>query len=53
MASDLKEVILMSMIEDHARRGRRQAQKEGVEALEAAGVLDELYAVIDSGELDM
>lgn len=32
------------------REQRRREQREGVEALEASGALDELYALIDAGE---
>lgn len=43
----------MSMIVNHARDERSHAQREGVQALEAAGVLDELYAAIDAGEIEL
>ena len=33
------------------REQRRREQREGVEALEASGALDELYALIDAGEV--
>jgi len=42
---------LMTMIDDQTREERRQAQREGVEALEASGALDDLYAMIDAGEV--
>lgn len=41
----------MTMIDKQAREERRRAQREGVEALEASGALDELYAMIDSGQV--
>ena len=41
----------MTMIDDQTREERRQAQREGVEALEASGALDDLYAMIDAGEV--
>jgi len=33
------------------REERRRVQREGVEALESSGALDELYAMIDAGEV--
>jgi hypothetical protein len=33
------------------REQRRREQREGVEALEASGALDELYSLIDAGEV--
>ncbi len=39
----------MTMIDKQAREERRRAQREGVEALEASGALDDLYAMIDAG----
>lgn len=41
----------MTMIDKRAREERRRAQCEGVEALEASGALDALYAKIDAGEV--
>ena len=41
----------MSMIDKQSRDERRRAQREGVEALEASGALDDLYARIDAGEV--
>lgn len=41
----------MTMIDKEAREERRRAQAEGVEALEASGVLDDLYAKIDAGQV--
>src|SRR5450756_335875 len=41
----------MTMIDDQTREERRRAQREGVEALEASGALDDLYAMIDAGEV--
>lgn len=38
----------MTMID---KQERRRVQREGVEALEASGALDELYAMIDSGQV--
>lgn len=43
----------MNMIDKQAREDRRLAQKEGVAALEASGALDELYARIDAGEVQL
>ena len=39
------------MIDKQFREDRRRAQREGVEALEASGALDDLYARIDAGEV--
>jgi len=41
----------MSMIDKQTRDERRRSQTEGVEALEASGALDDLYAKIDAGEV--
>ena len=41
----------MTMIDKQEREERRRAQREGVEALEASGALDDLYAMIDSGQV--
>ena len=41
----------MSMIDKQSRDERRRAQRAGVEALEASGALDDLYARIDAGEV--
>ena len=35
------------------REERRRAQRAGVEALESSGALDELYAMIDAGEVQL
>jgi putative transposase len=35
------------------REERRRAQRAGVEALEASGALDELYSMIDAGEVQL
>lgn len=35
------------MMDSHDREDRRRVQREGVAALEASGVLDDLYARID------
>lgn len=43
----------MTMIDDQAREDRRRAQREGVKALEASGVLDDVYAMIDAGEVQL
>nr|WP_017202781.1 IS256 family transposase [Microbacterium barkeri] len=43
----------MTMIDKQARDERRRAQREGVDALEASGVLDDLYAKIDAGEVTL
>lgn len=43
----------MSMIDKEARAERRREQAEGVKALEASGVLDELYAMIDAGQVQL
>ena len=40
------------VIDKQVRRDRRRAQAEGVKALEASGVLDDLYARIDAGEVE-
>jgi transposase-like protein len=41
----------MTMIGKQERQERRQAQAVGVAALDASGVLDDLYAKIDAGEV--
>jgi putative transposase len=41
----------MTMIDGQAREERRREQREGVEALEASGALDDLYAMIDAGQV--
>lgn len=43
----------MSMMDKEDRQERRRVQREGVAALEAWGVLDELYARIDAGEIQL
>ncbi len=43
----------MTMTSRQDREDRRRAQAEGVKALEAAGVLDELYAQIDAGQIQL
>ena len=43
----------MTMIDKQEREERRRAQREGVEALEASGALDDLYAKIDAGEVQL
>src|ERR1700744_5249300 len=41
----------MAMVDKQMRDERRREQREGVEALEASGALDGLYAMIDRGEV--
>ena len=41
----------MTMVDKQTREERRREQREGVEALEASGALDGLYAMIDAGEV--
>ncbi len=41
----------MTMIDRPEREDRRRVQREGVKALEASGALDDLYAMIDAGEV--
>ena len=41
----------MTMVDKHTREERRRVQREGVEALEASGALDDLYAMIDADEV--
>jgi putative transposase len=41
----------MTVIDEQASENRRRAQCEGVEALEASGALDDLYVLIDAGEV--
>ena len=43
----------MTMIDKPDREERRRAQREGVAALEASGVLDDLYARIDAGQIQL
>ncbi|BCT74174.1 hypothetical protein SCMU_39100 [Sinomonas cyclohexanicum] len=43
----------MSMVSKEERQERRRAQREGVEALEASGALDELYSMIDAGQVQL
>ena len=43
----------MTMIDKQGREERRRAQQAGVEALEASGALDELYAQIDAGQVQL
>lgn len=43
----------MSMTYESDREDRRREQRQGVEALEAAGVLDDLYAAIDAGQVQL
>lgn len=41
------------MIDKQDREDRRRAQREGVGVLEASGVLNDLYARIDAGEIQL
>jgi len=41
------------MTYERDREDRRCEQRQGVESLEAAGVLDDLYAAIDAGEVQL
>ena len=43
----------MTVIDTLDREDRRRAQREGVSALEASGALDDLYARIDAGEVQL
>ena len=43
----------MTMIDKQDREDRRRAQAEGVAALEASGALDDLYARIDAGDVQL
>lgn len=43
----------MTVIDKLDREDRRRAQREGVAALEATGALDDLYARIDAGEVQL
>ena len=43
----------MSMTYESDREDRRREQRQGVEALEAAGVFDDLYAAIDAGQVQL
>ena len=43
----------MTVIDRQDREERRRVQREGVEALEASGALDGLYAMIDAGEVQL
>ena len=43
----------MTMTTKEDREDRRRAQREGVAALEASGALDDLYARIDAGEVQL
>jgi putative transposase len=49
----IESETLMTMIDKQAREERRRAQQAGVEALEASGALDELYAQIDAGQVQL
>jgi transposase-like protein len=43
----------MTMIDTSERAERRRVQTEGVKVLEASGALDELYSMIDAGEIEL
>lgn len=43
----------MTMIDKQERDERRRVQREGVEALEASGALDDLYEKIDAGQVKL
>ena len=43
----------MTMIDKEAREERRRAQREGAERLKASGVMDDLFAKIDAGEVKL
>ena len=43
----------MSMVDNEAREERRRLQRQGVERLKASGALDELFAQIDAGEVEL
>lgn len=43
----------MTVMDKLDREDRRRAQRDGVAALEASGALDDLYARIDSGEVQL
>lgn len=43
----------MTMIDKEAREERRRLQREGAERLKASGVMDELFAKIDTGEIEL
>lgn len=43
----------MTMIDKEAREERRRLQREGADRLKASGVMDELFAVIDAGEIEL
>ena len=44
---------MMTVIDKLDREERRRAQRDGVAALEASGALDDLYARIDAGEVQL
>ena len=43
----------MTMIDKQTREERRRQQREGVAGLEASGALDDLYAKIDAGQVQL
>ena len=43
----------MTMIDKQDREDRRRAQRDGVAALEATGALDDIYARIDAGDIQL
>ena len=44
---------MMTVIDKLDREERRRAQRDGVAALEASGALDDLYARIDAGDVQL
>ncbi len=42
----------VNVIDKQEREDRRRAQREGAEALEASGAVDELFAQIDAGQVE-
>jgi len=46
-------MTLVSMVDSEAREERRRLQREGVERLKASGALDELFAQIDAGDVEL
>ena len=49
----IESETLMTMIDEHEREERRRSQREGVEALKASGALDDLFAKIDAGQVQL
>ena len=44
---------MMTVMDKLDREHRRRAQRDGVAALEASGALDDLYARIDAGDVQL